>query len=85
MGKGGKKNSGIYFVNAAEKAGFEVTYPNGGDHVKVEAPAGRGYIIIPLKREVADGTRCHIRKFFKALGVIVCIPFVIGIINALTP
>jgi predicted RNA binding protein YcfA (HicA-like mRNA interferase family) len=64
-----KHNSGKYYVKLAEKNGLQVT--NGqGDHAKVTAPAGRGYMIIPLHRELSNGTEYVIKKWFRTLGII---------------
>jgi hypothetical protein len=64
-----KHNSGKYYVKVAEKHGLEVS--NGkSDHAKIIAPSGRGYMIIPLHRELSNGTEYAIKKWFKALGII---------------
>lgn len=61
--------SGQYYVKEAMKHGLKVA--NGkGDHVKIYGPASRGYMVIPLKRELANGTECCIKKWFRALGIL---------------
>jgi hypothetical protein len=72
-----KHNSGNYYVKVARKSGLLVE--NGrGDHAKIIAPAGRGYMIVPLHRELSDGTEYVIRKWFKTLGIILTI--IIGLV-----
>jgi predicted RNA binding protein YcfA (HicA-like mRNA interferase family) len=72
-----KHNSGTYYVKQAKKNGLEVT--NGkGDHAKIFAPAGRGYMIVPLHRELSDGTEYVIRKWFRTLGIILTL--IVGLI-----
>lgn len=58
---------GRYLIRKAEKSGLIVT--NGkGDHVKIEAPCGRGYMIVP-DREIGRGLACTIVKWLMAAGV----------------
>jgi hypothetical protein len=64
-----KHNSGDFYIKEAKKAGLQI-YNGRGDHVKIVAPAGRGYMIIPMKRELSNGTEYAIRKWFKTLGII---------------
>jgi predicted RNA binding protein YcfA (HicA-like mRNA interferase family) len=72
-----KHNSGIYYVKQARKSGLQVE--NGkGNHAKIIAPAGRGYMIVPLHRELSNGTEYVIRKWFKTLGIILTI--IIGLV-----
>ena len=63
-----KHNSGAYYAKAAKANGLTVK-PGKGDHVNIYGPAGRGYMTVPLKRELADGTECAVRKWFRALGI----------------
>jgi predicted RNA binding protein YcfA (HicA-like mRNA interferase family) len=64
-----KHNSGLHYVKIAKKAGLTVV--NGrGDHAKIIAPEGRGYMIVPLHRELSNGTEYSIKKWFKILGVL---------------
>jgi hypothetical protein len=65
----GKHNSGSYYVKVAESNGLTIK-PGKGDHVNIYAPAGRGYMTVPLKRELATGTECAVKKWFKALGIL---------------
>ena len=65
--------SGEYYVREARKAGLTVKHGRG-DHVKVYGPAGRGFTVIPMHRELANGTEHVIIKFFKALGILLIIP-----------
>lgn len=67
-----KHNSGEYYVKKAQHAGLEIKRAKG-DHAKVIAPAGRGYMIIPLHRELSSGTEYSIKKWFKMLGIIMII------------
>jgi len=68
----GKHNSGSYYVKAAEQHGLRVE--NGrGDHAKIYGTAGRGYMVVPLHRELHTGTECAIRKWFKALGILLAL------------
>jgi hypothetical protein len=62
--------SGKYYVQAGAKNGLRVE-PGKGDHVKVYGPAGRGYMTIPLHRELKKGLECSVRKWFKTLGILV--------------
>ena len=72
-----KHNSGIYYIRQAKKHGLEVS--NGkGDHAKITAPAGRGYMIVPLHRELSSGTEYVIKKWFKTLGIILTL--IIGLL-----
>jgi predicted RNA binding protein YcfA (HicA-like mRNA interferase family) len=65
-----KHNSGQHYVKIAEKAGLQVI-PGKGDHVKILGPADRGYMIVPLHRELSNGTEYAIKKWFRALGVLI--------------
>lgn len=51
-----KHNSGWHYIKVAEKAGLKVE-SGKGDHAKVIGPAGRGYMIIPVHRELSTSTR----------------------------
>lgn len=64
MGKPGK-----HYKKIAEKNGLK-TRNGKGDHVVVEGPAGRGYMTIPMHKELDKGTESAIKKWFKALGII---------------
>jgi hypothetical protein len=67
-----KTHSGKFYVDLAVKNGLTVL--NGkGDHVKVVAPAGRGYMIVPTHRELAKGTECSIRRWFKLVGILLTV------------
>lgn len=67
-----KTHSGYQLVKVAEQHGLRVR--NGsGDHVIVYAPAGRGYMTIPLKKELATGTDRKICAWYKLLGILVAI------------
>lgn len=74
-----KHNSGKHYVDLARENGLTVE-PGKGDHMKIRGPAGRGYMIVPLHRELANGTESAIRKWFKAAGII--IPILAAIIYA---
>jgi hypothetical protein len=62
-------HSGQDYVKAAKKNGLTVEMGKG-DHCKVIAPAGRGYMVVPLHKELARGTDCAIKKWFKTLGIL---------------
>jgi len=64
-----KHNSGLHYVKKAEENGLRVI-SGKGDHAKIVAPAGRGYMIIPLHRELSNGTEYAIKKWFKSLGIL---------------
>ena len=62
--------SGMYYKKLAEKNGLVVK--NGrGYHVRIYGAAGRGYMMIPMHKELATGTENVIKKWFKALGILV--------------
>jgi predicted RNA binding protein YcfA (HicA-like mRNA interferase family) len=65
-------HSGQDYVKAAKKNGLQVEMGKG-DHCKVYAPADRGYMTIPLHKELARGTDCAIKKWFKALGILLAL------------
>lgn len=67
-----KHNSGEYYVKLAQKHGLE-TKNGKGDHAKILAPAGRGYMIVPLHKELSNGTECAIKKWFRLLGILAVI------------
>ena len=62
-------DSGYYFEKEAKKHGLKVRRGKGS-HVIVEGPEGRGYMTFPLKRELGIGLSCKIKKWFKALGIL---------------
>ncbi len=64
-----KTNSGAYYANLAAKNGLTVRRGKG-DHVNIYGPAGRGYMTVPMHKELATGTNCAIKKWFKALGIL---------------
>jgi predicted RNA binding protein YcfA (HicA-like mRNA interferase family) len=66
------QHSGKDYVKAARNNGLRVE-PGKGDHYKVYGPEGRGYMVVPMHRELANGTECSIKKWFKALGIVLFI------------
>ncbi len=77
-----KHHSGKDYLNEAKKCGC--TVQNGkGDHFKVRAPDG-AIIIVPLSRELATGTECVIRKWFRQHLGLVLAAFTFGIAATLT-
>ena len=67
-----RHKTGSFYVKVAKENGLRVE--NGrGDHVKVYGGAGRGYMVVPQHRELADGTECAIKKWFKALGILLAL------------
>ena len=77
-----KHNSGSYYVKCAEKAGLRVEQGKG-DHVKIYGDCDRGYMVVPQHRELATGTECAIRKWFRALGVLVTLALLAWVICGL--
>ncbi len=63
------KHSGQYYIKQAQAHGLKVQQGKG-DHVKVYGPAGRGYMVIPQHRELSSGVECAVKKWLKAVGVI---------------
>ena len=61
--------SGNYYVSEAKKHGLKVEMGKG-DHCKIFGGAERGYMVVPMHRELANGTECHIKKWFKMLGIL---------------
>lgn len=61
-------HSGQYYVSAAQTNGLTVK-PGKGDHYKVYDPKGN-MMVIPLHRELRNGTECSIKKWFARLGII---------------
>lgn len=64
-----KANSGAYYVHLAEKNGLTVK-SGKGDHMVIYGPAGRGYMTVPMHKELATGTNCAIKKWFRMLGIL---------------
>jgi hypothetical protein len=62
-------HSGADYVKAAKSHNLKVEMGKG-DHCKVYGPADRGYMVVPLHKELARGTDCAIRKWFKCLGIL---------------
>jgi len=72
-----RKHSGKFYLLKARQHGLVVK--NGkGDHCKIYGPAGRGYMVVPLHRELSKGVECAIKKWFKAAGIILSL--IIGLI-----
>lgn len=67
-----KNHNGLSYVKAAQKNNLQVVMGKGS-HAKILAPQGRGYMIVPLHRELGNGLECSIRKWFKALGIILAL------------
>ena len=67
-----KPHSGYELVKLAAKNGLRVA--NGkGDHVVVYGPSGRGYQVIPLKKELAIGTDRKICGWLRSLGIVLAV------------
>jgi hypothetical protein len=64
-----KQHSGNYYVKEAEKNGLRVEMGKG-DHCKIYGNVDRGYMVVPLHRELATGTECAIRKWLLRMGVV---------------
>lgn len=62
-------HSGMDYVKAAKRNGLTVEMGKG-DHCKIYGSADRGYMTVPLHKELARGTDCAIKKWFKALGIL---------------
>lgn len=77
--------SGKDYVKAAEKAGLKVK--NGkGDHMKIYSPngekvRGRSMMVVPMHRELANGTESAIRKWLTGLGVLVALASACGLVS----
>lgn len=56
-------------IRAARDAGLEVREAKGS-HIKIMAPEGRGYQVV-YPGEMSVGVSCSVRKWFKALGILV--------------
>jgi len=67
-----KHNSGDYYVNKARKSGLSIEYSKGS-HAKILGPAGRGYMIVPMHKVLSNGTEYAIKKWFRTLGIILCL------------
>lgn len=63
-----KHRDGQYLLKQAEKAGLEVSWGKG-DHGRVRAPEGRGYMIIPA-RELGTGLASKAVKWLVSVGVV---------------
>jgi hypothetical protein len=69
--------SGAEIVKQAKKAGLR-TEMGKGDHCKIIAPAGRGYMVVPLHKELGYGLECKILKWLKLIGIVM----VLGVLIA---
>jgi hypothetical protein len=63
-----KRNSS-YYLGIASKNGLRIT--NGGSHVKIYGPAGRGFMAMPRHRDLSPGVERAIIKWFLKLGIII--------------
>ena len=68
--------SGVYYSKEAKKHGLTVRHGKG-DHDIIEAPAGRGYMTVPLHRELGRGLECKILKWFKTLGILLTLSILV--------
>jgi hypothetical protein len=69
------KSSDFYLAKARE-AKLNVRQGKG-DHFIIEAPVGRGYIVVPKRKDLATGTEHAIRKWLIRAGVV----FVISVVG----
>ena len=69
-------HNGKEWIKLAKKNGLQVE-SGKGDHVKIIAPEGRGFMVIPLNREIHTGLNHAIAKWFKALGIITSLLLII--------
>ncbi len=72
----GKHHGGSYYIGLAERNDLRVV--NGkGDHYKIygEIDGEKTMMVVPVHRELADGTECTIRKWFMRLGILVVLSF----------
>ena len=76
-------HKGKDYVKLAKKNGLDVR--NGkGDHVKIYGPAGRGYMTVPVVGELDRGTESNIKKWFRALGILlVVLPPIICVVTGM--
>lgn len=65
-----RKNS-AYYLGAASKHGLRIV--NGGSHVKIYGPAGRGFMAVPRHRDLSPGVERAIIKWFLKLGIILTV------------
>lgn len=64
-----KHHSGKEYADAARKAGLRVE--NGrGDHTKIFGPAGRGVMVVNLKKDLSIGVEISVSKWLASLGVL---------------
>ena len=75
-------HSGKDYIKAAKKNNLEVR-KGKGDHMNVYGPAGRGYMTIPMHKELSRGVDSSANKWFKTLGIIVTIVLVIVVLLVL--
>jgi len=68
-------HSGKYYEKVAKQNKLEVR-KGKGDHVNVYGPAGRGYMTIPLHKELSKGVECKVNGWFKALGILVVVAII---------
>ena len=61
---------GKKYKKAAEQNGLRTEWGKG-DHLKIYGPAGRGYMTVPMVGELDKGTENNIKKWFRALGILV--------------
>ena len=64
-----KTQNSEYYIRLAKKNGLEVK--EGGSHSKIIGSAGRGYMAIPRHATLSKGVECNVRKWFRALGILV--------------
>jgi hypothetical protein len=77
----GKLTNGRYLIKEAHKQGLAVVYGKG-DHAKIYAPTGRGYMICPM-REMGKGLASEVVKWLVKAGVILTCLLIIGGLFAL--
>jgi predicted RNA binding protein YcfA (HicA-like mRNA interferase family) len=68
----GKHNSGQHYISLAEQNGLR-TENGKGSHVKVYGPTGRGYMCVPMHKELSPGVECAVKKWFRALGILLVV------------
>jgi len=81
-----KYHSGNYYVGEAQKHGLRVV-PGRGDHYKIYSPDDcpeRSMMTVPMHRELATGTECAIRKWFRKIGILISIAVLVDAICILS-
>ncbi len=75
--------NGKKYQKLAKQNGLQMEWGKG-DHLKIYGPAGRGFMSVPMVGELDKGTEHNIKKWFRALGImVVLLPPLICIVSSL--